>query len=286
MPLVLCLVSCVMGLIVFRLFRLPAPPHLPLSPAYERGAELGRKVAALLGAARLGKVVLPDYKWFGGLVEALLEMRKSFGIEVRPSLKSIRSLLIEDVKLERKRFGERCSCLCEFVLISLVTLVFYLCFCSFISPVGPLVAIKALSIQALGGVGFFVVEYHCHARVFAVVDGLLRSMMKLSVLSKAGLSSQKILSFALDDLPRSVSNREEAGFKRKLMEAVDRWKQQGSAVGDELAFQMAELDDYREYKREKFLRFVNVLKFACLGMFFLPGYLFLILELASTFWVE
>ena len=252
---------------------------------HRRGIVLGKEISILLRTLH-PKVSLVDYKWFSNIVEILLTLQKKFGLQIHPCLRKIRSLLIDDVKLERKRFGEILSSLAQFAIISLMTVIFYLSFTSLIVRVSPLILIKILCFQALGSLLFFLVEKFIHKKYFDSIDKLFCSMMKLSVLSKANLPNQKILSLSLDTLPSTVGQSETTLLKENLLLAVEKWTTHGSEISGELDFQMAELGDYREFVREKFLRFVNVFKFSTLCFFFLPSYLFLILELSQSFLID
>ena len=256
-----------------------------VSFAHQRGVSLGREISALLRPSP-PKVSLPEYKWFGRIVEVLLTLQKNFGMPIRPCLRKIRTILIEDVKMERKRLGESFSSTAQFLIISLMTSIFYFCFVFFIAEVPSMILIKVLCFQGVGAVSFFTAERYLHRHTFEAIDRILYSMMKLSVLVKANLPNQKILSLSLNELPTGPVDSETGLFKDNLLEAVEKWKTQGVEISDELDFQVAELGDYRDYKREKFLRLVNALKFIFLCLFFLPSYLYLILQLSSSLMVD
>ncbi len=276
-------VSSFLGLGIYHKIRLShnSNSRKKIFLTYQKGICLGREISKILRPTP-SQITLPEYKWFSKIVEVLLTLQKNFGMPIQSCLKHIRSTLVEDVKLERKRFGEVLSSSCQFLIISIMTIVFYSTFVVLIAKVSLGVLLQILCVQLIGGSLFFLVENKVHKKYFYTIDRVLCSMMKLSVLSNANLPNQKILALSLDELPKDVLNTEEGLFRDNFLEAVDKWKNQGSEIGDELRFQMSELNDYRSYQREKFLRFVGALKFSFLGLFFLSSYLFLILKLSGS----
>ena len=276
-------VSSLLGLGIYHKIQISYRPKQQREPFlnYQKGICLGREISKLLRPTP-SQITLPDYKWFSKIVEVLLILQKNFGMPIQFCLKHIRSILVEDVKLERKRFGEIFSSLCQFLIISLMTIIFYFTFVILIAKVSLGILLQVLCIQLIGGGLFFLVENKFHKKYFDTIDKILCSMMKLSVLSNANLPNQKILSLSLNEFPKDALKTEEALFRDNFLEAVDKWKGQGSEIGNELHFQMSELNNYRDYQRESFLRFVSALKFSFLGIFFLSSYLFLILSLSGS----
>lgn len=256
-----------------------------LEPSFRRGARLGREVSGLLRSDGAG-AGFTGYKWFDGLVVSLLGLRRGLGVPIDPCLRRTRDLLAQDVRLERRRFGDRASSLFEFAMVSLMTAAFHACFGAVVgeAPPGPLAG--ALALQALGGALFLAAEPRLHRRAFRDWDALQRSLMKLSVLSAADLPTQRILDLSLDGLPKAPRSKEAVLIRDGLLSAAAAWKERGDPIGEELDFQMAELDGHREHARDRFLKFAGALRFACLALFFLPGYLHLVLGLAGSLMVD
>ena len=282
--------SSLIGLGIYKKIRIPE--HMPKSRkmflSYQKGLVLGQEISKLLGPTPT-PLSIPEYKWFSNLVEILLVLQKRSGMSIRSCLKHLRSILIEDVKLERKRFGEILSSLSQFLIISFMTIFFYVSFIILIENILLETLLVVVFVQLVGGSLFFFLEKRVYKKYFNTIDKILCSMLKFSVLSNANLPNQKILSLSLDEIPHEAIQKEEglfrdnfSLFRDNFLEAVNKWKNEGNEIESELQFQISELYDHRDYQKEKFLRFIAALRFSILGVFFLSSYLFLILSLSGS----
>lgn len=229
-------------------------------------------------AGRSEELVIPQYKFYTAILQAILHYSMQLGAPITDHLKSLRRCLARDWEFEQKLVGHLLSTLGQVISITLATWGFGF-FCQWIlqlwPPFADLLVVGGLQIS--GGLVFFLLYQKRKTHLFRPYEHCYHAIITAAILQQLGMSLHTVIAqCSLENLPRQ--GRLES-FRGRLEELFRQCHQHGHSIKDFLLELREELDFYLEEDFKKFLQFTTRIKFFVLALFYFPAYLVFVFSL-------
>lgn len=230
------------------------------------------------------KYQIPDYKFFSGLINLLLEMSRRFGGQYKDALMSVRESLSADIQFEKK--------LKEFIWgsyfqkgsIFVLSWAFILIATSMTSiKLGLNVYVGIFCWQCFGLLLFPVICQRLKSYYFDGIGKLWLSLYVLKSLSSAGLSRSEIFKLARINELNQVKHPNLESLVLKLQDTCEISLKQGGSYLKEVEELSQECKFLEKWHLELFEKRLSAFKLGILGGFFLPSYLGFVYFLLRSF---
>jgi hypothetical protein len=221
-----------------------------------------------------GKLELPRYKFYTGIVELLLNMARKLGGNYQESLLFLRAGLQADRQFEKKLKEMVLGCWLQMGLMMLLTWAFILGALTMVEvKVGLLPLMLILLWQCTGLVTLPFFLRHFRRRLFGDIGKLWHMLYVLNSLSRVPLARGEILKLAGVVSLKDIRQKNLDHLVVKLKAICQRALQVGGSYEEEVLSLMEELRFQEKWHFELFEKRLLVLKLALLSVFFLPSYL-------------
>lgn len=250
---------------------------LGLLPEVEMGLLTGKKSMPMH---------LPEYKFFTGLIYILLDNNRRLGMALRGVFHELRQNLALDLQFEGKLQDHSLGANAQFLAIALTTWAFIL-FSSQLAevPLNHFILLFIFLLQASGIVLFNVLLKWLKRRTFNKFNRAISGLYLFGGLAEIGLSFGEVLRESQVMHSETWNHPPFLPCARRLSDLVARWKDKGASPLSGIREITGELWHLKEVSFVRFLKHLDLLKFAILSGFFLPAY-FLYLYSIFQFFME
>lgn len=221
-----------------------------------------------------GSMRLPQYKFYGEVVEILLNLARKMGGNYQEPMLFLREGLQADRQFEKKLKEMVLGTWLQMGLMVALTWAFILGALSMVDvqvSTGKLILIFLWQGLGLAHLPFLLA--FCRKRYFADIGKLWRMLYVLNSLCKVPLSRTEVLTIAGVTGLKEIKQKSVLHISDKLRETCQRALQQGGSYESEVKNLMTELRFQEKWHFELFEKRLTVIKLALLSIFFLPAYL-------------
>ena len=226
-------------------------------------------------------MILTEYKFFTELVNILLLSMREYGTNIFEFLPLIKKALVNDSRFERKIKSEFVGGILQMLIVQLSGGVLIYSFKTQLKlELSSYQYLAPFLIQIIGYISYFVTFYICKKKCFFTIERYFRSFYYARVLVSASVPMKTINErISIEDLSEE---RELISFKARLEGIFREIQLSGSFDGKDFEVIIEELWFLNEYKFETFLKYLNILKLVVIVIFFLGGFLLIMLQVLST----
>jgi len=258
-----------------------------LSSVY-RGELLLFKLTMLASELNVGKVGSPielhSYKFYTSLLEALLTYKRQFGISLAKILVPIQGGIKKDFQFEKKIQNELMGGIAQFLFVSVITWLFSFMVYKMVNLDSSwLIKMIILGLQIFGIVFYCVIYRHHKIKQFKIFEIYFKVLFFMMSLIEVGLPSSKVLHHSGFEAIDQLTDKNFVIVNKKLKGLVDAYKNNGHQIKSDLAGLIEEIYFLQEERFEQFLKFLGLLKFVILCLFFLSAYFIYLFTLFSLF---
>jgi hypothetical protein len=225
---------------------------------------------------------LPQYKFYGVLIENLLDLARRMGGHYQESFLFLREGLQRDKQFEKKLRETLTGIFFQMGAMMFLTWLFIIGALMLVDvKVKPMSLVLIFSWQCLGLLILPMILRYLRARYFGDIGKLWKIFFILRSLQKVPLSRSEILTAAgVQDL-KLIKQKSLEDLVVKLKELCQKVLKLGSSYEEDLKYLMEELRFQEKWHFELFEKRLTVIKLALLSLFFLPSYLAFIFLLLS-----
>ncbi len=225
---------------------------------------------------------LPQYKFYGAVIENLLELARRMGGHYQESFLLLREGLQSDKQFEKKLRETVIGISLQMGAMMFLTWLFIAGALMLVDvKVRPLSLLLIFTWQCLGLLILPVMLRHLRVRYFGDIGKLWKILFTLRSLQKVPLSRSEILTLAgVQDL-NYIKQKSLEELVHKLKEMCQKVLKLGCSYDEDLKYLMEELRFQEKWHFELFEKRLTVIKLALLSLFFLPSYLAFIFLLLS-----
>ncbi|OFZ49513.1 MAG: hypothetical protein A2381_19240 [Bdellovibrionales bacterium RIFOXYB1_FULL_37_110] len=249
------------------------------------------KVTMLASELNVGKVGSPielhSYKFYTGLLEELLTYKRQFGISLSKILIPIRGGIKKDFQFEKKIQNELVGGIFQFLFVSIITWLFSFMVYKMVQLDSSWLTKMIILVLQILGTTFYVIIYRMQKiRQFKIFETYFQVLFFLMSLIDVGLSSSKVLHQSGFSRIDELKDPHFLIVNKKLKGLVEVYKNNGHQIKSDLEGLIEEIYFLQEERFEQFLKFLGILKFVILCLFFLSAYFIYLFTLFSLFLME
>ena len=248
----------------------------------------GYALQRLMGEGALGKREIsseaPVYKFYTELFLTLIHFARTYGSPLREPLLVLQGHLSKDIQFERRVQGIRRESMAQFILMAAIIWFFTLMASStFELPrqgrvdgfIAGLQGGGWLCFHFFDGVlkRFFLKWFECVARPLLSFDSLLKTGLSCGEMIRISQVAE-----ALDVLEKSFPEHH-----LRLEEMLKKWRDWGDPISSEWELFLQEIWTLLEEKCQIYAKYLQVVKFLVLVLFFLSSYFVYLSSLFSGF---
>jgi len=232
---------------------------------------------AIEDLVRFGMEIKPmglnQYKFYPGLIERILSVHHTYGVDCRQPFHEIKRGILKDIQLERRVQQEFSGGLVQFAFIS-ITSWFFIFFSSSIleQPFSLRLLIVMGGSQLSGVLIYFKLTGFLRRKAFKRPEEFLRSLYSFSLMLQAGSPIQQVVAeSSIHSL--LVSEADVWGhIGRRLELLLERWQSKGGAIDEGVKDLLEDVWEAYERGLGKFNKLLGVGKFLLLVTCFLTPY--------------
>lgn len=229
---------------------------------------------------------IPQYKFYTSLLFRLLEVHRQMGISLKQILPELRINLGRDIQFEKKNRRIISGSNLQFFMTTMTTWSFILISSQMAElPLSPMNLFIIGLLQLAGIIFFNAAVRFLRFKMFNKFSDFIESFYLLMSLSEVGLSIGQVLHESKILEKEALSDSLFRSIAERLTGLVKRWKDNGISPKAELSELISELWHLKEEQFERFLKYLEILKFSTLAIFYLPAY-FLYLYSIFQFFME
>jgi hypothetical protein len=248
---------------------------LEFFPNLEAKLSMGLKTTA---------IEIPQYKFYTTFLFELLQVYQKRGINLKIILPELRGNLIKDLLFEKKLKSNVLGGNLQFFVITLTTWGFIF----FSSRVASLpLAFSSIMIicllQLMGVIIFNAFLKKIKNFIFYKFDQAIERLYLFVSLVEIGLPVSQILAESKVLEGELMKHKAFSPCASRLTSLVKRWSENGISPKIESGEIIKELWNLKEMSFERFLKYLDALKFSILAFFFLPAYFFYLYSIFQFF---
>lgn len=227
---------------------------------------------------------LPEYKFFSGLINLLLEMSRRYGGQYKEAFLSVKESLNQDLQFEKK--------LKEFIWGSYLQKIFifvlswgFILFAQHLTQVklDLYVYLGILGWQSVGMILLPVLCLHLKKYYFSGLGQIWLSLYVLKAMLTVSLSRSEIFKLAKIYELNEIKHKNLESLVQKLQTSCELSLKQGGSYGKDVDELIEECKFIEKWHMDLFEKRLNAVKLLILSFFFLPSYLGFIYFLLDSF---
>ncbi len=217
---------------------------------------------------------LPEYKFYSGVINILLELSRKMGGTYQESLIFLRESLQGDKQFEKKMKETVRGVYLQMGMMVILTWGFIFAALKIVDLEIEIKKLLMIFFWQTSGIGAlpFLLQYF-RKRYFSDIGQLWKILLSLKSLSKVPLSRTEVLTYAGVQELKSIKQTSLEIIVSKLKETCHKTLKYGTSYDEDLRYLMEELRFVEKWHYELFEKRLMVIKLVLLSVFFLPSYL-------------
>jgi transposase len=243
----------------------------------ESGENLEHWLRQFNWGGRIGpsaSIMLPEYKFYSGVINILLELSRKMGGTYQESLIFLRESLQGDMQFEKKMVETLRGVYLQMGMMMILTWSFIFAALKLVDLEIELKKLLMIFLWQISGVGIlpFLLKFF-RKKYFSDIGQLWKILLILKSLSKVPLSRTEVLTYAGVQELKSIKQPSLEMIVSKLKEVCHKTLKFGTSYDEDLRYLMEELRFVEKWHYELFEKRLMVIKLVLLSVFFLPSYL-------------
>jgi hypothetical protein len=219
-------------------------------------------------------IKLPEYKFYTGVINILLELSRKMGGTYQESLIFLRESLQGDKQFEKKMKETVAGVYLQMGMMMVLTWSFILAALKLVDIEIGLIKLLTIFIwQIIGLVILPILLKYFRKRYFSDIGQLWKILFILKSLSKVPISRSEVLTYAGVQELKSIKQPSLEMIVTKLKETCHKTLKFGTSYDEDLRYLMEEVRFVEKWHYELFEKRLMVIKLVLLSVFFLPSYL-------------